>query len=412
MVQRTSLPHTYENQFVLRAYGEKTAQKMSTPEKPPSLGWWKWISNQLPTSHTVGYVVGTQLGVTYGAQWSNTAIDLVVSKFFQEKIEEKASWWSWQGIKNVFWGGTEKTLAETLKLTLTPQALPYITIATGVAGSIALPALISLVSFAYQKVMFDPRKLRQLEKLPLDQLFTVDPDTGRLRDAFGRLFSAKDMQDVLTGVAKYDLLCKLIDLCHQIDQKEGDDDVLEEETKKMLKTLVKSYTIKCSDGVVIFPDGQVRTAEEKAIIRAGIADLARINPCHKGKHIRQLVKVLAKHSVAPVEVLSFADKQPQRESLAKRMPLVFTGEQAWKNTIVRTTDGKYVISQDSGEKKKGMILSQVEMNGIFDELHTHQKSKQKAWRVLTGKPPIQKLGRQEKEKIRSEIEKEGFLIVN
>lgn len=386
MIHRTILPHTYENQRILRTYGKETANKMDKQETPPSLGWWKWIFNQLPTSHTVGYVVGTQLGVTYGAQWSNSVIDLVVSKFFQEKVEEKGSWWSWQGIKNVFWGGTEKTVAETLKLTLTPQALPYITIATGVVGSIALPALISLVSFAYQKAMFDPRALRQLSQLSLDQLFTIDPETGRLRDAFGRLLSSDDMKDILTGAAKYDLICKLIDLCHQVDQKDAEDDVLEEDTKKLLKTLVKSYTIKREDGKVMFPDGQLRTPEEKAIIRAGIADLARINPGHKKKNIRKLIKVLAKHSIAPVETLSFADKQLQNQLLAKRMPSIFEGEQAWKNAIVRTSDGKYVISQDVGEKKKGAIIVQADMNSIFDELKSIQKSRREALHTLISQP--------------------------
>ena len=359
---------------------------MDQPEKPPALGWWKWITGQLPTSHTLGYVIGTQLGATYGAQWSNSVVDLVVSKFFQEKIEEKASWWSWQGVKNVFWGGTEKTLAETLKLTLTPQALPYITIATGVVGSIALPALIGLVSSAYKQAMFDPYKLRQLSQLSIDQFFTVDPETGRLRDAFGRLFSKEDLEDLLTGVAKHDLICKLIDLCHQVDQKDAEDDVLEEEAKKLLKTLIKSYTIKRADGKIMFPDGQLRTEEEKAAIRAGIKALVRINPCHKGKQIRQLVKVLAKHSIAPVETLSFADKQLQKTSSTKRMPCIFEGEQTWKNAIIRTSDGKYVISQDVGEKKKGTILSQVEVNTIFDELKSIEKDKRESLHALISQP--------------------------
>lgn len=386
MVNRTVLPHTYENQFILRAYGKETADNMINQEKPPSLGWWKWITNQLPTSHTVGYVVGTQLGVTYGAQWSNSVIDLVVSKFFQEKVEEKGSWWSWQGIKNVFWGGTEKTVAETLKLTLTPQALPYITIATGIAGSIALPALISLVSFAYQKAMFDPRALRQLSKLSLDQLFTIDPETGRLRDAFGRLLSPDDVKDILTGTAEYDLVCKLIDLCHQIDQKDAEDDILEEDTKKLLKTLVKSYTIKREDGKVMFPDGQLRTDEEKAIVRAGIADLARINPRHQKENIQKLIKVLAQHSIAPLETLSFDDKQPQNKLPVKRMPSIFEGEQAWKNAIVRTSDGKYVIVQDVGGKKKGTIIAQADMNSIFDELKSIQKGRREALHILVSQP--------------------------
>src|ERR1700730_18106149 len=113
-------------------------------------------------------------------------IDLVVRLFFQSQTQP-ASFWSWNGIKSLFFGATQVTFAETLKMTLTPKVLPYISLISGTMTAVALPTVICLVSLVYQKAMFDPRKLQQLSNLSLDQLFTIDPETGRLRDAFGRL---------------------------------------------------------------------------------------------------------------------------------------------------------------------------------------------------------------------------------
>lgn len=370
MVQRTQLPHTFENQAVLREYGEKIAQgfKNRSPIQPKS--WWGWIKERLPTSQTTGFVIGQQVGALYGASWSNAAIDLVVKQFFPTEPQQESSWWG--GIKDSVWGGTQATLAETLKLTFTPKIVPYTSLLAGTAGSFALPALISLVSSVYQRVMFNPRALQQLAQVPLDQLLTIDEPTGRWRDAFGRLLAADDMRDILRGVMKNELLRKLIDICHAVDQLSLGDDQLQQELQIRFNTLVKTdYFIERTDGKVTFLDGTLVTPEDQKVIQEGIALLSRINSRHKKKQIHQLVKLLARHAFLPVETFSVADKN-QLTVDPKRMPAIFSGKDEWKNSIILTADGKYVISQDSGSKKKGTIL-QTEMNTIFDEMKDIQQ---------------------------------------
>lgn len=377
MVNQTALPHTHENQQILRMYGEKTVKKFGDQSVTQERHWYSFITDRLPSSATVGGIVGQGIGWTHGARWSNAAIDLVVSRFFQVETKPKSFW---ESLGSFFWGATETTVSETLKIAITPKALPYIALMTGAVGAVALPAVVSLVTFAYNKVMNDPYKLHQLSKMSLDKLFTIDPETGRWRDAFGRLMSADDMKDIVTAAAKYDLIRKLIELCHEIDHMDKEDDEMQVEAKKLIKVLVKSYCIKRSDGAVMFPDGSKRTEEEKLIIQQGINDLSRINPTHRAKRIHRMIKVLASHTMMPAETLSPADKLTvNTPSLGKetvepkRMPAVFPeGKQEWKNSIIRTSDGKYVISQDIGDKKKGTMLSAKEMEAIFDELQVIQ----------------------------------------
>lgn len=369
--------HTSKNQAVLRQYGEKISNSFEGGQvgKEESTGLWSRLCGYLPTSKTVGSTIGDRIGTTYGAQWSNSAVQLVVGKFFPQAAQ-KVSLWSAEGVKRWLSGATETTLAEALKLAITPKALPYISLLTGSAGALALPAAVSLVSFVYRKAMGDPKKLAQLSQLSLDQLFTIDPETGRLRDAFGRLMSKKDMKDILTGAAKYDMICKLINLCQEIDQKDGDDDTLELESQKLLRTLVKSYKIKKEDGQVMFLDGHVLSQEEREIIRKGIGDLSRINPCHKTKNIHRLIKVLARHSMLPVETLNPSDRRIISDCSSmepKRMPAIFPeGKDEWKNSIIRTSDGQYIVCGDFTNIKKGTRVTPEEMELIFDEMESIQ----------------------------------------
>jgi hypothetical protein len=377
MINKTYLPHTYENQFVLRAYGEKIANRFGREvHHIQGPGIWARICSYFPTTQAVGYKAGEHLALTYGAHWSNTTIDFVVRRFFMP-AQQSSSFWSWSGIQSVFFGATQVTLAETLKITLTPKALPYITLISGTMSAIALPTMISLISLTYQKVMFDPRRLQQLSQLSLDQLFAVDAKTGRLRDAFGRLMAVEDMRDILSGVAKYDLICKLIDLCHEMDQIQKDDDTLQQETQQKLEALVKDYTIERDDGQLMFPDGYLCTSEEKELLRKGMTDLSRVNPCQRGKNIRHFIKLLANHSLLPVETFSPTEKIGLKGN-PKRMPALFpAGKQEWKNAIVRTQDGKYVMAQEMGDKKKGTLIDAKEMNQILTELKTLQGTKLK-----------------------------------
>lgn len=369
---KTVLPHTYENQAVLREYGEKISKGVAHSQPTPSLSIWSRIASYFPSLQFFGYTAGSHLALTYGAQWSNSAIDCVVRQFFKNE-STPSSFWIWDSVKDFFSGATQSTVAETLKLTLTPKIVPYITILTGTTGAVALPVVVSLVSLVYQKVMDDPRKLQQLSKLKVEEFFTIDEKTGRLRDAFGRLMSKEDMQDILTAAAKYDLICKLIDLCHRIDLIEGGDDTLQKELQNELDSLINTYLIKRQDGKFMFPDGNLCTSEEKKVIKEGATILSRINPLHKTKKIHALIKTVAKHSLAPLEVLSSADKSRTTGSIGvpKRMPSALSKKSVvWEEGVIRSRDGKYVMVREVGGKKRGDILSNVEIQTLFDTVIT------------------------------------------
>ncbi|WP_068470212.1 hypothetical protein [Candidatus Protochlamydia phocaeensis] len=406
-----STTYTANNQAILRQYGEKITQCLNnnkTDEKSNSI--WNSIYSYFPTSQSTGKMVGEHLALTYGSQWSNSAIDTVVSKFFQQEIVP-VSTWSLAGLKQLVSGATQKTLSETLKLSVTPKALPYITLLTGVTGQVGLPVLVSLVSFAYQRTLGSPEKAKQLEVLSLNQLFTVDAETGRLRDAFGRLLTEEDMRDIFTGAAEYDLVCKLIQLNQEIDKKPEEE--IESSAKDMLKTLTKAYRIKREDGVVVFPDGQLRTAEDKKILLDGINILRRVNPRFKTEEIHKLIQLLAGHSLLPIEKLTSEDAATigQTNVTPKRMPTVFPeGEQEWKNYIVRSTDGCYFLSREVGGKAKGTIIPPEEMKKIFVELDRREfllaSSKTQKLSLLMGQADshpalIEQLNQMNKEEIRA-----------
>lgn len=376
MVNKTYLPHTYENQAILRDYGTEIAGQFGKQVhlmKGPGL--WARICSYFPCSQISGYKAGELLGATYGAQWSNTTIDFVFRRFFVPAAG--TSFWS--QLKHIIFGATELTIAQRIamtmtQMTLTPKLAPYISLISGTIMAIALPKLIEMISALYQKVMFNPRKLQQLPQLSLHRFFKLDPQTNRMKDVFGRVMSSEDMKEVLAGAAKYDLICKLIDLSHRVDQIKADSDVLQKKAQEMLEILVESYTIRCSDGRLMFPDGHLCTLEDQEIIQQGIRDLSRVNPCHKKKKIRQFIRLLANHSIVPAETFSTNEKIGL-EGSPKRIPALFPKEEQWKNAIIRTQDGRYVINQDVGDKKKGTIIEKQEMIKILEELRILQRQK-------------------------------------
>lgn len=375
---KSTLPHTADNVVVLRESAGKIAncfgRRVQELEAP---GLWNRICNYFPSSQSMGYKAGEALAMTYGASWSNTAIELVVKRVFQPEVPQ-VSYLSLQGLRGLFFGATHQTLSETLKLTFTPKALPYLAFVSGTLSSIALPTLICLVSIAYQRAMNDMHAVKQISNLSLNELFTVDAETGRLRDAFGRLLSFRDMKDIFSEAAKYDLICRLIDLCNEIDRTDGDDDALENEAKKMFAKLQTNYVIERSDGVFMFPDGHQCTDADQGIIREGIEDLSRINPCKKEEKIQRFIELLASHSLLPFETFSLTD-EVGLTACPKRIPPLFMGEEhAWKNAILRTHDGKYVITQDLCGKLKGTVVDEQEMQEIFGELESLQFEKAQA----------------------------------
>ncbi len=355
--------YTHNNQEVLRNYAEEIAESFQVqPREQPSY-LWTLIAPYFPTWESAGSNIGRTIAATHGQQWSNATIDFVFRKIFQDETKI-ISRWSYEGIKQLISGTAQQTISEVTKLNVTPKALPVITAFCGVAGQITLPLVVTLVGFAYGKVMHSAEGQKSLGSLPLEQLFTIDPETGLLRNAFGHLLTEKDMKDIFAGTAEYTLIGKLVELCQEIDKApEGDSEATR---KSMIEALLKTYLIERQDGVVVFPDGTVRTPADKELMDAGLAILTRNNPRHDKKEIRKLIKLLARHSLLPFSSLSINDKIDAQDQ-AKKMPALFEGEQEWKNYIVRGQDGIYFVYKDCGNKKRGDIISHDRMKEILTE---------------------------------------------
>lgn len=359
-----SVEYTANNRTVLKNYADKIARRFDVQPKEETNYLYSKISQYLPTWESAGKKIGESIGATHGQDWTNGTIDFVVEKIFQDKAKQ-ASLWSLQGLKQRITGAAQKTVAETLKLTITPKALPVLTAFSGVAGQIALPLVVSLVSFAYKKAMHDPEALKKLSPLSLDELFTVDLETNQLRDGFGNLLTSEDMLDIYHGTAKHALIGKLIQLCQEIDQNPND-------AKSLLQVLVNTYLIHRIDGKNVFPDGAPVTDADKAIIEEGINTLARNNPYKKKNKIRCFIKLLSKHSILPFEKLSLSNMD---QGGAKKMGTIFSDGEEWKNFIVRGVDGCYVVYNDCGDKKRGEIISHDEMRGILKDADRIEKVK-------------------------------------
>ena len=414
MSSMSNINFTKNNQEVLKSYGEEITQKLGAKKVKQESSWgFGWISGYFTTTtaEKLGYTVGESIGWAHGAQVSNFAVDIVVSQFF--KAPEPVSKWSWEAFKRAISGVAEVSIAETAKLTITPKVLPVISVMAGTVGSIALPAAICMISQIYSRVM-TAEESNELAQLSIGELFSVDPETGRFRDAFGVLLSEQDMKDVVNVTTQYDLVYNLSEALKQIDAIMGVNlqTVTAEELHSLIKssgldlqsliedpsgfanlqkaqenkataiidTLLDVYKVSVGDeGEIIFVDGSIMGEKEKAEIDEGIRVLLRSNPTHDEKRIKKLIKVVAKHASLPFETLSVQDKVQMVEEgkirKAKRMPEVFKGENEWKNGIIRTETGKYVLIRDSGDRAKGTIISDDEMNTILDELDTIQKEK-------------------------------------
>lgn len=374
---KTHLPHTFENQAVLKQMGDKITQRFGRQFKKEKRSnyFWLAIGSLFPSAQTMGTRVGENLAMTYGSHWSNSTIEFIAHRCLKVgNPPPVVSFWSLEGIKQSMFGASHQTAAEALKMTITPQALPYIKFISGAMGALSLPAMLYLASSIYQNAIYDPYKLEQLSKFSLNELFSIDKETRRLRDGFGRLFSLEDMQDVFVETAKYDFVCKLIDTCHAVDQIEGNDDQKEEKADEMFNTLVQSYVFQRSDGKLMFYDGTFCGEKETQVILDGIKDLSRVNPLRKEEKIIALVELLSSRSVAPFATLS-SENDLEEVGQPKSIPAIFSDADKWKNGIIRTEDGKFMLVKDGNGMTKGTLLENGDMVPILNKMEAIQQQK-------------------------------------
>ncbi|MCE2983472.1 MAG: hypothetical protein LW832_07895 [Parachlamydia sp.] len=356
------------NRAVLEKYAGKIAKEFNVGTTQKTNSIWDLFCQYLPSPASAGKKLGEKMAATHGQRWSNSLIDFVADKIFQDDVKPASSW-SFDVFKQGAKGAAHKSFAESMKLCITPQMLPILTAFCGVSGQVALPLLLSFVNFVYKRAMNDPEALKKLGTLPLEELFTIDAETMQLRDGFGNLLTFEDMNDIYQGTAEYTLIGQLIELCHEIDTQASEDAPIF--AKELFKKLVKSYHIKRSDGVVVYPDGTLRTEAEKKVVEEGVAILGRNNPRQHKKEVRRLIKLLATHSILPFLNLSVRDLEVK--GVPKKMPHVFSNdENEWKNYIMRGEDGIYLVYQDCDPKKRGDIISALEMQNIMKEIAQKQ----------------------------------------
>lgn len=360
--------YSANNKIVLKNYANKISKRVSQPIDEGFSLWkkvWPKISSYLPTTESAGKKMGEAIALAHGQDLTNGAIDFVVEKIFQHE-EQQASFWKFEWFKQRAANAAKKGFGEALKLTVTPKAIPALTVFCGVTGQIALPLMVSLVSYTYKKAMVDPEAFKKLAPLTLEQLFTIDLETNRLRDAFGHLMTTEDMLDIYRITAKHALIAKLIELCNQIDENP-------DEANALLHVLVQTYLIHRTDDKITFPDGTSLSEEQHQIIEDGINTLARNNFTKKQNKIRCFIRTLSKHSILPLDNLSLSNID--EEGKPRKMPMVFSGDDEWKNYIIRGEDNCFVVYKDCGDKKRGDAVSVEEMREILMDVDYMQRIK-------------------------------------
>lgn len=378
---------TYNNQIILREIGQMIGENYGVKPEPQKSSLWSQIAQFFPTQETTGKVIGEHIVQTHGQKWSNQTIEFVVSKFFAPQPKE---WSFWDYFSQV----PQQTVTEVAKLAITPKVVPIMTLMAGVGGQIALPLVVSLVGIVYNKVMSNPYQVQQLANLELNDLFSIDPETGGLCDAFGRLLTEKDTRDVLAATAEYHLVAKLVELCQEIDKKyatpkaldeetlgkeeltldslnvcdveQHETDQLKEEIRTLIQGLIKAYYIEREDGVLVFPSGVCVKEKQQKVINKAITVLESLNLKNSRDELKKAIHVLGKHSIYPIQL--FKVGQLGEKDTPKSIPQVFQGENEWKNYIIQAEDGVCFLAKECNERKAGTIVPAEEMELILAEM--------------------------------------------
>ncbi len=267
------------NQKVLSDYAEKIGGRidhLSPREKKSTFSFWESIAGLLPSAKQSGQAIGYAAAVTHGPGISNRSIDFICSRVFE--TEKTRSWSSW--FTSAILGLARPTVAEMAKLTITPKLLPIFQILGVAAGGLTAQGVVALASVLYGRIMNAGNTSYSLADLPaIDQLLTVDKETGRIIDANGNELTEEDLKDIKAMVLRYDTICKFLD---------SDKDCLDQ-------LLAKFLMIRSDNWEVYYKDGMKITEEDLKVIEDGYNTLMRANPMEKSKAIRGMIKKLSSH---------------------------------------------------------------------------------------------------------------------
>lgn len=163
------------------------------------------ISAYLPGAERVGQAIGWAGGQTYGAAISNGLISWVCKRIFPPVIEQPKSWW-----EKIFDKGAElgvNAVEVGLKMSITPLALPWITIFTTAAGGLCATTVAYLAVSLYDRLTNEDGTITELPQL--DQLIRWNPELEALCDANGRPFTEQDLKNMFLIVKRLEFIDKL-----------------------------------------------------------------------------------------------------------------------------------------------------------------------------------------------------------
>lgn len=254
-------------------------------------GFWSKIKQHFPTTRLVSAQLGGLAATAHGPTIANQIIDSVVSKFFPQP-QKKLSFWerALQTIKGV----GQVTVAESLKVAITPQLAPFFYTMGVTAGGVAAGTVALAITSIYAQVIGkDSKKLEEFKSYSLDQLFTLNSDQ-QFVNAYGHIIDPADIKDLKSRLVSYDL-------AHKLSEQAPD---------SVRAFIYDHYLIQRKDGQIILPSGKVATEEQAELIHAVIGSeankglLERENLGIKNKEIKEFINLLAENQPSEADVLS------------------------------------------------------------------------------------------------------------
>jgi hypothetical protein len=232
------------------------------------------VFNMMPTAENTGKSLGYIVSQTFGAQVCNWMVQMFAYNILGMTPQSQ----SWSGLfKSMF----TVPAVETMKMAVTPYAMPMVQIASVYLGGLSLPVAIAIMRSVGNFVKSGntiPNVSEILEKAQEGKIPTVN----------GRQLTKKDIEDIQTAVTSLMMITKiLMTPCNEFR---------------------KMFFIERSDGKTCFLDGvvvptykQTDTGVQKSDEMAAIEELEGLNILNNETNINYLIKMLSQHMPKPSE---------------------------------------------------------------------------------------------------------------
>jgi hypothetical protein len=320
-----------------------------------SIGIWERVKNSNIVKKS-GELFGIQTGQTYAPQVVHKVIDGGFDFFWKEKAATGVLERTLQ-----FFTGTARLAAKTsAKVISVPYAVPVISAASGAVGSIAIPALITIVQIVYGKMKGQKAERPVLPSLA--ELMSPDAQSKAIFDTLGTIATdqeKKDLNELLT----------IIQLTTELSKTKNPIEI---------RKIINNYSFQREDKSEVFLNGKLITEDEQNVIKNGIGALTS-GFREVEMRITKLVNLISENSTIINELTPDDLKNPIIQKDGKmpigRMPAAFSAEEdLWKNSIIRCNDGVYCLSQEIPNHPKGSIVPSEELAKISNQLKEIQEA--------------------------------------